>query len=187
MAVDQQVINQTECWVRSVIVECNFCPFAKRELEKGSIRYRVVQNKTLEACLQAVIDECVFLDSHDSTETTLLIFPEAFPGFDDYLQLVELAEKLITQQGYEGVYQLASFHPDYVFADSEPDDASSYTNRSPYPMLHLIREASIEKALENYPEPETIPVRNIEYARSLGLDTMKNKLRACRHAGKNKV
>jgi hypothetical protein len=184
MTADQQVISQTECWVKSVIIEYNFCPFAKRELEKGSIRYSVVQIETLEENLQAVIEECVFLDDNDTTETTLLIFTDAFAEFYDYLQLVELAEKLIAQQGYEGIYQLASFHPDYVFADSASDDASNYTNRSPYPMLHLIREASLEKALEHYPEPEAIPARNIEYARSLGLDTMKNKLHACRHAEK---
>lgn len=181
MAADKQIICQTECWVKSVIIECNFCPFAKRELEKGSIRYSVIQHKALEDCLQSVIKECVHLDSNASTETTLLIFPNAFTGFDDYLQLVDIAEKLIAQQAYEGVYQLASFHPDYVFADSSPDDAANYTNRSPYPMLHLIRETSIEKALEHYPDSEHIPEKNIEVARSLGLDTMKAKLEACYH------
>jgi len=181
MADDQQVISQTECWVRSVIVECNFCPFAKRELERGSIRYRVVKDEALEACLHAVIEECVFLDSNNTTETTLLIFPNTFSVFDDYLQLVEMAEQLIAQQAYEGIYQLASFHPDYVFENSEADDAANTTNRSPYPMLHLIREASIEKALATYPEPENIPQRNIKYARALGLDTMKAKLKTCLH------
>ena len=187
MTVDKQVISQTECWVKSVIIECNFCPFAKRELEKGSIRYRVIHEKTLEDCLQAVVDECVFLDDDKTTETTLLVFPNTFSEFNDYLQLVEIAEKLIIQQGYEGIYQLASFHPDYVFADSALDDAANYTNRSPYPMLHLIREASLEKVLENYPDPEAIPERNVEYARSLGLDTMKAKLHACCHGEKNKA
>jgi hypothetical protein len=179
MASDQQVVSQTECWVRSVVIECNFCPFAKRELERGSIRYSVVQAQALEGCLQIVVDECVFLDANDTTETTLLIFPKAFTEFHDYLQLVELAEKLIVRQGYEGIYQLASFHPDYIFADSEPDDAANYTNRSPYPMLHLIREASMKVALEHHPDPEHIPERNVEHARSLGLDAMKAKLKAC--------
>jgi hypothetical protein len=184
MTADQQAISQTKCWVKSVIIELNFCPFAKRELDRGSIRYSVVREKALEVCLQAVIDECVFLDANDATETTLLIFPNAFIEFDAYLQLVEMAEELIVQQGYEGIYQLASFHPAYVFAesvfaDSEPDDAANYTNRSPYPTLHLIREASLEKALANYPEPERIPEHNVEVARGAGLDAMKARLKAC--------
>ncbi len=179
MATDSQLISQAQCWIKSVIVECNFCPFAKRELEKGSIRYSVIHEKALEDCLQATIDECVHLDKNKTSETTLLIFPESFSEFDEYLQLVELAEKLLTEQGYEGIYQLASFHPEYVFADSNQDDAANYTNRSPHPMLHLLREASLEKALENYPDPEQIPQRNVELARSLGRDTMKQKLDAC--------
>lgn len=181
MNTEQQVIRQTECWVKSVIVELNFCPFAKREIERGSVHYRVIQNESLEQSLQSVIDECVLLDSDDTVETTLIIFPTAFKVFDEYLQLVELAEKLLQQQGYEGIYQLASFHPDYRFANSETDDAANFTNRSPYPMLHLLREASIEKALQHHPDPESIPERNIEFAREKGLDTMQAMLDKCRN------
>ena len=179
MATDSELISQTLCWIKLVIVELKICPFAKRELEKESIRYSIVKHEALEDCLQSVINECVYLDDNQNTATTLLIFPNAFSEFDDYLQLVEIAEKLMAQQGYEGIYQIASFHPDYVFADSTPDDAANYTNRSPSPMLHLIREASLEKALESYPDPEKIPQRNIELTRSLGLDAMKSKLDAC--------
>lgn len=185
MTAEQQVIHQTECWIKSVIIELNFCPFAKREIERGSVRYSAIQNESLEQSLQSVIDECVLLDSDDATETTLLIFPTAFKAFDDYLQLVELAEHLLQQQGYEGIYQLASFHPDYRFAGSDTDDAANFTNRSPYPMLHLIREASIEKALQHHPDPENISERNIELARSKGLDTMQAMLDKCRRL-KNK-
>ena len=180
MATDSELVGQTQHWIKSVVIECNFCPFAKREIEKENVRYSVIRNKSLEDCLQSVIQECVFLDENESTETTLLIFPDVFEKFNDYLQFVEISEKLIADQGYEGVYQLASFHPDYVFADSSADDAANYTNRSPSPMLHFLREASLEKALESYPKPEKIPERNIEVARSLGLDTMKKKLDACR-------
>jgi hypothetical protein len=183
---ENSIIKQTQCWVSTVIVECNFCPFAKRELERGSIRYSVVQDTALDICLHAVIDESIFLDSNDTTETTLLIFPNTFSEFADYLQFVEMAETLIMQHGYEGVYQLASFHPDYVFADAESNDAANYTNRSPFPMLHLIREASVEKALANYPEPELIPERNVKYARAEGKDAMKARLEACCSMGKTK-
>lgn len=181
---EQLVIHQTECWIKSVIIELNFCPFAKRELERGSIRYRVSRDKELTSGLQTLIDECVLLDSDDNIETSLLIFPDAFSEFVDYLQLVEMAESLMVQQGYEGIYQLASFHPAYVFAesifaDSDSDDAANYTNRSPYPMLHLIREASVERVLQHYPNPERIPERNIEVARTAGLEIMKARLKAC--------
>ena len=178
-SVDQNVIDRTQCWIKTIIVEHNFCPFAKRELERGSIRYKVEHISDLESALKALINECVHLDNNDASETSLLIFAEGFQDFESYLELVELGEGLIVDQGYEGVYQFASFHPDYCFADAEQDDAANYTNRSPYPMLHLIREASVERVLKNYPEPEKIPERNIEQARKLGLEEMKRQLEAC--------
>jgi hypothetical protein len=95
------------------------------------------------------------------------------------LDLVAIAEDVLIDQDYEGVYQLASFHPDYCFADSKPDDAANYTNRSPYPMLHIIREASIEKALTKYPNPEQIPERNMQLTRKLGLEKLQTLLATC--------
>lgn len=176
---DQNIIDQTQCWVKNIIIGHNFCPFAKREMERESIRYRVNHSTDLEPALQAMIDECAHLDDNDATETTLLIFPEGFQDFENYLDLVELGEKLIADQDYEGIYQFASFHPDYCFAGAEQNDAANYTNRSPYPMLHLIREASMEQALKHHPEPEKIPERNVEHARELGLEEMKRQLEEC--------
>lgn len=183
--IDRIVVNQTYCWVKSVIIKHNFCPFARRELERNSIRYCVNRDTELEPALQAVIDECICLDDNKDTETTLLIFSEGFSDFDDYLDLVELAQDLLADQGYEGIYQLASFHPNYCFEGAEQDDVANYTNRSPYPMMHLIREASMEKALESYPEPEKIPERNVEYARELGMEEMQRQLEACCSIDKN--
>ncbi len=185
MKNDQAIIAQTQCWVKTVIIGHNFCPFAKRELERESIRFSVDRSTDLASALQMVIDECVHLDNNDATETTLLIFTEAFESFDDYLELVELAQELLADQDYEGTYQLASFHPQYCFADADQNDAANYTNRSPYPMLHLIREASLAQALESYPESEKIPKRNVEYARELGLEEMKRQLDACCKLGKH--
>lgn len=182
---DQTITAQTQHWVKTVIVEHNFCPFAKRELERESIRYSIDHSTDLESALQTVIEECIYLDNNDDTETTLLIFKEAFENFNDYLELVELGQALLEDQDYEGIYQLASFHPDYCFADAEHDDAANYSNRSPYAMLHLIREASMEQALKNYPEPEKIPERNVDYARELGLEKMKSQLEACCKIGKH--
>lgn len=179
MLSDELVIAQTKKWITDVVVGCNFCPFASKELKKDTIRYLVAAGKDLNACLQVFIKECSYLDDNLSTETTLIIFPGSFEQFDDYLDLVELAETLLSKEGYEGIYQVASFHPKYIFADAPPADAANYSNRSVYPMLHILREESIEKALKNYPDPEGIPGRNINFAREKGVVFMKMLRDAC--------
>jgi hypothetical protein len=169
----------TQAWLKSVIIEYSICPFAKRELERGSIYFSVNHDTVIEQCLLHLMDECDRLDTEPGIETTLLIYTGAFAKFDDYLDFIEIAESLLTEQGYEGTYQLASFHPDYCFQGSDPDDAANFTNRSPYPMLHLLRESSIEQAVANHPDPENIPQHNIELARKLGLAKMQTLLAAC--------
>ena len=129
--------------------------------------------------LESLIIEAEHLDSQPDTETTLIIFSEAYTEFDDFLDMLAIAEDVLIEQGYEGVYQLASFHPDYCFADADSDDAANYTNRSPYPMLHLIREASIEQVLEHYPDPEQIPERNIRITRESGAAFWQKLLTSC--------
>lgn len=119
------------------------------------------------------------MDNNDNIETSLLIFPESLKDFDDYLDFLEIANALMHKQGYEGIYQLASFHPHYYFEGADENDAANYTNRSPYPMLHILREASLERALLNYPDPENIPGRNIKLTRELGLDVMQKLLADC--------
>jgi hypothetical protein len=179
MLSDSTIINQTQCWVKSVIVGLNFCPFAKREVELASVHYQVNHDNDMEQTLHSLIDECKRLDQHPEVATTLLIFADTYCQFDEYLDFLEYANALLSTQGYEGIYQLASFHPDYCFDGAEVSDAANYTNRSPYPMLHIIREASLEKVLQNYPEPESIPERNIDYARNKGLAKMKELLDEC--------
>ena len=176
---DQQMISTTQTWLKTIIIEYSICPFAKRELDRGSIRLSVNHDTEIESCLMNLMLECDRLDTDSSIETTLLIYDSAFTVFDDYLGFLELAETLLIEQGYEGVYQLASFHPDYCFEGAKQDDPSNYTNRSPYPMLHLLREASIERAVATYPHPENIPQRNIELTRELGLAKMQALLAAC--------
>lgn len=176
---DQDAKAITQAWLKSVIIEYSICPFAKRELERGSIYFSVNHDTVIEQCLLHLMDECDRLDTEPGIETTLLIYTGAFAEFDDYLDFIEIAESLLTEQGYEGTYQLASFHPDYCFQGSDPDDAANFTNRSPYPMLHLLRESSIEQAVANHPDPENIPQHNIELARKLGLAKMRTLLAAC--------
>ena len=176
---DQQLIATTQTWLKTIIIAYGICPFAKRELERGSIRFIINHDTAIESCLLNLMLECDRVNTDSSIETTLLIYDSAFTVFDDYLDFLELAETLLIEQGYEGVYQLASFHPDYCFEGTETDDPANYTNRSPYPMLHLLRETSIERATATYPDPENIPQRNIELTRELGLTKMQALLAAC--------
>ena len=108
-----------------------------------------------------------------------MVFPTLFKSFDHYLDYVELAENLLFELGYEGVYQLATFHPDYCFADADPLDAANYSNRSPYAMVHLLREASVERAIAFYGDTAAIPERNIAYLTALGSKTAEAQLQRC--------
>jgi uncharacterized protein len=174
------IIQQTKNWILNVVIGCNFCPFAAREMKMDSIRYVVCREKNNPEILKCLLDECVFLDKNEKTATTLVIFPENRDEFDDFLTLLDAAEhSILTEEDYDGIYQLASFHPKYLFAGSDESDAANYTNRSPYPMLHFLRESSIDLVLEHYENPEEIPERNILFARKKGLEQMKNLRAAC--------
>lgn len=179
MTTHSQIIEQTEKWIRSVVIDCNFCPFAAKALFKKSIRYVVLDHAGKEEVLESVQQEMQYLDEHDAIETTLIIFPNDFAEFRSYLSLVKQSERTLSKQGYDGVYQIASFHPDYVFAGSDADDAANYTNRSIYPMLHLLREDSITKVLSTYKNPELIPEHNIAFARNKGLHYMQVLRASC--------
>lgn len=149
-------------------------------MAQKSIRYVVLPSTaTLESSLETLVEEMHWLDRSTDVETTLLIFPHHFADFEDYLDLLDLAEALAEEQGYEGIYQIASFHPDYCFAGALPDDPANFTNRSPYPMLHLLREESVTRAVENFPDPEGIPERNMAFARDKGLKHMQLLWAAC--------
>lgn len=173
------IIQQSQKWLEDVVIKHNFCPFAKRELLKGRIHFEVTLHDNIEECLEALIAACEQLDENKSIETSLLILPHGFNDFEQYLDLLDYADRLLEAQNYEGVYQVASFHPDYCFDEAAPDDPANYTNRSPYPMLHLLREDSIEKALAHITDPEAIPEANIKTAKHLGLETLKRELENC--------
>lgn len=115
------IIEQTQRWVQQLIVKYNICPFARREVERKSIRYAVAEQPDIASVLQQLLDEAKHLDETPETETTLFIIPQGFEGFHGFLDLVDMADALLIEEGYEGVYQLAHFHPDYCF-DGEPQD-----------------------------------------------------------------
>lgn len=179
MISSEQVIAQTKKWILDVVIGCNLCPFAAREFKRSTIHYQIESSSRPESCLRAFLLECQRLDENPAIETTLLIFPGACQQFDDYLDLVAMAEELLETEGYEGVYQVASFHPDYCFADAAAEDPANYTNRSVYPMLHLLREERLENALANWPDPESIAERNVAFTRKKGLAYMKMLRDSC--------
>lgn len=132
-----------------------------------------------EAYLNTLLQEFQHLDGNEATETVFIIFPDHFADFTAYLAMATIAERFLAKKKYEGIYQLASFHPQYLFAGSSPDDAANYTNRSPYPMLQILRETSISKALKHYANPENIPETNIDFARQKGLEYMRLLREGC--------
>lgn len=176
------VIQHTKHWLKEIIVGLNFCPFAKKELVNNRILYHVSTQIKLQNALLEIIEKCTFLQNNSKLETSLIIYPSSFKNFNQYLDLVDYANDLIVDQGFEGVFQLASFHPDYCFADSDFDDAANFTNRSPYPTIHIIREASMEKVLAVYKDPQQIPEDNIKLAQYKGADFFKDTLLTIKNA-----
>ncbi len=176
----EKIIKQTQCWLDNVIIKHNICPFAKKERDKGSIRFTVNNSSEINQVLEALVLEWERLDNSPDIETTLFMLAHIGADFNDYLDFLDIADQLLVEQGYEGVYQLASFHPDYCFSGSNEQDPANYTNRSPWPTLHIIREKSLEKALQSYSEPEMIPQRNITYCQNLGLHKMQRIVEKCR-------
>ncbi|MBA3681539.1 MAG: DUF1415 domain-containing protein [Bacteroidetes bacterium] len=177
--IEQESIEKTQKWIKDVVIDLNFCPFAAKALLKKSIHYSVLTNTDLKTSLEALIKEMQHLDVKEDIETTFIIFPNNFSDFEEYLDLVDVAQQLLEEEEYEGIYQLASFHPDYCFDGADKDDPANYTNRSVYPMLHLLREESITKALSLYKHPELIPENNIKLAREKGLKYMQMLRVAC--------
>jgi uncharacterized protein len=170
----EDIIEEVRFWLQSFVIELNLCPFAKRELVKDRIRFSCTDVDSIEQLLVILRDELLRLENDLEIETTLLIHPQVLQDFDDYNQFLDLADTLLEQEGFEGVVQIASFHPDYRFADTAKDDAENFSNRSPYPILHLLREASVEREVANYPDVDKIPQRNIELLRSIGAAKLKS-------------
>ena len=178
---DAAVIAQTRAWVDRAVIGLNLCPFAKAPQAKGLVRYVVSHATDPAALLADLITELERLAESpaEKLETTLLIHPQVLTDFADYNDFIEVAEDTVAELNLEGVLQVASFHPDYQFADTEADDLSNATNRSPFPTLHLIREESIDRAVEAFPEAELIYQTNIATLERLGAEGWAELQRAC--------
>jgi hypothetical protein len=164
----------TRRWLQDMVVGLNLCPFAAPVLRDNSLRIASSDAQSDEALLTAVLAELDQLQSSDESaiSTTLLVFTHALQTFDDYLDIADAANDLLAEVGLDGIIQIATFHPDYCFAGEAADDPANYSNRSPYPMLHFIREAQMSRVLANYPNPEAIPDNNIRRLRELGREQL---------------
>jgi len=161
------------------VVGMNLCPFAKRELVKQRVRFTVTEAATEDELLQALQAELELLNADPSIETTLLIHPAVLGDFLDYNQFLDIADALLLQMELDGVYQVASFHPDYQFGGTAPWEAENYTNHAPYPILHLLREESLDRVLGDNPDADEIPQRNIDLMNSMGEEKLKALLAEC--------
>ena len=176
---DEEIIQSVRQWVETFVVGMNLCPFAKRELVKNRVRFVTTAATTAEQLLQVLQTELELLNADPSVETTLLIHPAVLQDFYDFNDFLDCADSLLVDMELEGIYQVASFHPDYQFGGTRPGDAENYTNRAPYPVLHLLREESLERVIADYPDVDDIPERNIELMNSLGQDKLQALLKSC--------
>ena len=168
---DTRVIAATQAWLEQAVIGLNLCPFAKAVHVKRQIRYAVCRDTDWNALGERLAAELELLSTADPeiVDTTLMIVPDALGDFDEYNDFLDWADHVLERMGLEGVFQIASFHPDYQFADSQPDDIENFSNRAPFPILHLLRESSIDRAVAAYPDASAIFDKNMETLRSLGL------------------
>lgn len=166
------VIAATREWLERAVIGLNLCPFARAVHAKDQVRYVVSAAPHLDGLLEDLDRELDFLAAADpeAVETTLLIHPALLPDFLDFNDFMQLADAAVGEHGLDGVIQIASFHPQFQFEGTAADDPGNYSNRAPYPTLHLLREASIERAVAAFPDAETIYQRNIDTLRRLGVD-----------------
>ena len=170
LASPEAVIAATQRWVERAVIGLNLCPFAKGVQTKGQVHYAVSQADDPQALLadlkQALLD--LHACAPDQRDTTLLIAPLALPDFLDFNDFLDRADRLLRKMHLEGIFQIASFHPQFQFADAAPDDISHFTNRAPYPVLHLLREESIDRAVAAFPDAALIYEHNMQTLRALG-------------------
>ncbi len=175
---EKHVIDATLNWVDDIVIKHNFCPFARYVRTPNQIRCVVITGDAGEV-IQSLYDELRHLEENDSTATTLIALTHpAIADFEEYLDVLAISDSMLHDWGFSGTYQLASFHPDYVFEGNDINDAENYTNRSPYPLLHLIREADITRYMKNEEDAEKIFSHNIEKAQALGCPYFQNALEA---------
>ncbi|MCU7959733.1 MAG: DUF1415 domain-containing protein [gamma proteobacterium symbiont of Bathyaustriella thionipta] len=176
--MSETIIRQTRQWIEQHVIHLNLCPFARPVYAEERISYKVVEGDDFAVLYQGFLATLLdFVESDPQRNTTgFAIFPDGLHDFGSYLDFVAQCEQALLDAGLQGIVQLASFHPQYCFAQATADDAANYSNRSPWPMLHLLREADMELALSAYKNPEKIPLRNQKQLRKLGTAVLKRRL-----------
>ncbi|WP_025578191.1 DUF1415 domain-containing protein [Vibrio parahaemolyticus] len=169
------ITQQVDQWLNDVVIGLNLCPFAAKPQRNKQIKIFVSEATQEEALLEDILLQLIELNTTEpeKLETTLVVVPNMLQDFWDYNFCIDWVEALIKQQDWEGIFQVATFHPDYCFGGAEPEDDENLTNRSPYPIFHLIREESMEKVLKHYPDPESIPDTNIARVSALSEEERK--------------
>jgi uncharacterized protein len=162
----------TQAWVERFVIGLNLCPFAGAVAAQGRVRYTVSAARDIDVLYNDLLTELMLIIEADPdvVETTVLVHPLVLQDFEEYLDFLEIVEEALEDADLEGVLQVASFHPQYQFEGVDADDVSHYTNRSPYPMLHILREDSLTGAIDSHPDPDGIPARNVEKLREMGLE-----------------
>jgi uncharacterized protein len=178
MLLKNNVINVTKKWIADVVIGCNFCPFAATVFLKDNVYYFDNPNKNNFDYKKDVIAAINYI-IENNIETAFIIYSNNYTDFNSYLNMYNAANNLLVKNKLAKNFQLASFHPQYIFNGAKDNDAANYTNRSPYPMLHILREASLTKAIKAYTAVDKIPANNIAFANNKGLAYMQNLLSNC--------
>lgn len=180
---DSLAIEKTRQWIERVVIGLNLCPFARPVVDDNSLRIVSDAASNNEQLFLRALEELNRLQSTAASEisTTLLVFTQALHDFQQYLDFVDMLNQALVETGLEGIVQIASFHPDYCFAEVDEDDPANFSNRSPYPMVHFIREDELERAILTYSNPEQIPQRNIQRLRELGVAAIEDLIKGTGH------
>ena len=169
-------IAETQRWIQSIVIGLNLCPFAKAVVNKGQVHYQLSHASNEEELLHDLADALQHLTDTPAEEidTTLIIHPQCLNDFYDFNDFLDKADALLVALELDGIIQIANFHPDYQFSGTSVDDISNYTNRSPYPTLHLLREDSVSRAVDAFPDPDTIVEKNIDTLNALGIEGLRH-------------
>ena len=183
---EKEIVEHTENWIRNLVLEHNLCPFAHQPFHNGLIRFAVSWATVAEDIVDDLINELLDLNKCDAKaiETTLLITPYCFSQFEQYNAFLDVADAINEQLELTGILQIASFHPDYQFEGLPSNDVKNYTNRSIYPMFHLIREKSISKTQNAHIDIDSIPNKNMELLDQIGLETIQAQRTLCTQSEK---
>ena len=169
-------VDETRLWVERVVVGLDLCPFASAPMQAGTIHYAESRAQTWHEMLADLLAEVSALGNPDGPQTSLLVLSGATLDFSEYLDLFAAAEALLEETGHARRYQLVSFHPQYQFAETAPDDPANHTNRSPYPTIHILRRADVARAIQTHPDTTSIPEQNVKRLRTLGVAVLSRLL-----------